>query len=89
MSTGEIIVLSLIVWNVIGAFILIPITLKDDCRGFTYTYIEIDALNPIYIYQHTSCNIFGTILLTILVNLLCPIVTICYWVYKLCTVGRK
>lgn len=87
MSVGEVIALSLVVWNVFGFFILLPIML----RGNTYwsEYIEIDVLNPIYIYQHTNCNIFGTICLTILVNLLCPIATICYWVYKLCTVGRK
>ena len=88
MSTVEIIVLSLVVWHVIGAFILIPIMLRDDTYWNDY-YIEIDVLNPIYIYQHTSCNIFGTIFLTILVNLLCPTATICYWGYKLCTVGRR
>ena len=87
MSVGGIIALSLIVWNIFGAFILLPVILKGN--NYWDEYIEMDVLNPIYIYEHTNCNIFGTICLTILVNLLCPIATICYWVYKLCTVGRK
>lgn len=87
MSVGGIIALSLVVWNIFGAFILLPIILRGN--NYWDEYIEMDTLNPIYIYEHTNCNIFGTICLTILVNLLCPIVSICYWFYKLCTVGRK
>ena len=87
MSVGGIIALSLVVWNVMGFFILLPIILKEN--NYWDQYIEMNTLNPIYIYEHTSCNIFGTICLTILVNFLCPIVSICYWFYKLCTIGRK
>jgi hypothetical protein len=53
-----------------------------DCEGFEY-------VNPIWIYQHYRVNIFGCVLLTVVYNLLCPIGSIIYWLYKLCTVGRR
>ena len=45
--------------------------------------------NPEHIYKHNRLNVFGTIMLTIFYNLLSPGVALCYWFYKLCTVGRK
>ena len=45
--------------------------------------------NPKWIYNHTKTNWFGTIFLTILANLVFGPTALCYWFYKLCTVGRK
>lgn len=45
--------------------------------------------NPKWIYNHTKTNWFGTICLTILVNVVFGPSALCYWFYKLCTVGRK
>ena len=83
MNTGELIIL-LVAWNVIGGMCsLVP---ADKCSLFgTFSY-----LNPIFLYDyHSNLNWFGVILLTLFYNLLCPVATIIYWFYKLCTVGRK
>ena len=45
--------------------------------------------NPKWIYNHTKTNWFGTICLTILVNAIFGPTALCYWFYKLCTVGRR
>lgn len=46
-------------------------------------------VNPFVIYKNISMNWFGVILLTVLLNISFPLVSICYWFYKLVTVGRK
>ena len=46
-------------------------------------------INPINVYRLNEVNVFGCILLTILGNIMFPYYAICYWFYKLCTVGRK
>ena len=48
-----------------------------------------DFFNPCWIYNHVRVNIIGCILLTIFVHILCPIFAIGYWIYKICTIGRK
>ena len=48
-----------------------------------------EFVNPKWIYQNYRVNIFGCIFLSVLFSLFCPIGTIIYWIYKLCTVGRK
>ena len=45
--------------------------------------------NPCFIYRHTKTNWFGTIVLTIVINAMMLVIAICYWFYKLCTVGRR
>ena len=45
--------------------------------------------NPKWIYNHTKTNWFGTALLTILANVAFGPAALCYWFYKLCTVGRR
>lgn len=64
------------------AFISCPIGIAFDANGFEF-------LNPIVIYKNIKVNIFGTILITILLNTILAPYAICYWMYKVCTVGRK
>lgn len=45
--------------------------------------------NPKWIYNHTKTNWFGTTFLAILANMAFGPSALCYWFYKLCTVGRK
>ena len=45
--------------------------------------------NPKWIYNNTKTNWFGTTFLTILANVAFGPSALCYWFYKLCTVGRK
>lgn len=45
--------------------------------------------NPKWIYNHTKTNWFGTFFLAILANAAFGPAALCYWFYKLCTVGRE
>lgn len=45
--------------------------------------------NPKWIYRNTKTNWFGTICLAILANVAFGPAALCYWFYKLCTVGRE
>ena len=46
-------------------------------------------LNPITIYKTTNVNVLGCIALTLLYHLVFIWYAPFYWIYKLCTVGRK
>lgn len=46
-------------------------------------------LNPIAIYKNIKVNVFGCMLLTVLGNVFFIWIAPFYWIYKLCTVGRK
>lgn len=80
MSIGMFVVL-IIAWSVFG-FVLANIFIYSEGLGFEY-------VNPIWIYKTFRVNYFGAAVCCILFNLLSPIGSICYWFYKLCTVGRK
>jgi len=53
-----------------------------NCGGFEF-------VNPNWIYRNYRVNKFGAIFLSILFGLFCPIGTVIYWIYKLCTAGRR
>lgn len=74
----------LAVWSIIAFCFLLHEAgdLPFGAEGFEF-------VNPIYIYKHCRVNVFGAILLTILFSLICPFGTVGYWIYKLCTIGRK
>ena len=73
-------------WNLTGLIFFSIFCTETSINGGT---IEWENLNPKYIYERFCVNWFGAIFLTLIVNLLCPIVSIIYWFYKLCTVGRR
>lgn len=54
----------------------------SDVEGFEF-------MNPLWWYRNYSVNLFGAVICSLGFNILCPIGAICYWFYKLCTVGRK
>lgn len=70
-------------WNVSGLFAF-AITQK-----ITNTILIEDMIAPWGVYKHMDVNWFGAIVLTLVFNLLCPIISIGWWFYWLCTVGRK
>jgi len=74
----------LIIWIVLGGmFSFLPYENYSLFGSFEY-------LNPLFLYDyHSKLNWFGTICLALFYNLLCPLITIAYWFYKLCTVGRR
>jgi hypothetical protein len=45
--------------------------------------------NPITIYKHYEVNYFGCFFLTLLLHIIFPLPAPFFWLYKLCTVGRK
>ena len=75
---------ALIIWTIFTTFIWF-ICLCECAFNWGFQWI-----NPRYIYQNVQVNWFGCIVLTILAHLAAgPIISIIYWFYKLCTVGRK
>ena len=76
-------IIGVVIWSALG-FILVICSngTLNETNGFEY-------VNPKWIWEHYQVNIFGCLCLSILFNLLNPLGTICYWFYKLCTVGRK
>lgn len=55
-------------------------------------YIEganFSFVNPMVIYKKIKVNWFGAWFLAIVFNIMLPAVAIPYWIYKICTVGRK
>ena len=71
-----------VIWNLMGVvFLLVWVNMST-------LYLS-EILNPVKLYKEYKVNIFGLILLTLFINLLCPLYTIGFWFYKLCTVGRK
>ena len=77
MVWWEIFLYITIVWNFLG--FMIGLFLDDWYK-----------INPKEIWrQYCNINIFGCVVLSTVLNLLCPIVSIFYWFYKLCTIGRR
>lgn len=65
----------IIVWTLIA--------LCDD-GGIGFSYV-----NPVVIYNNVKVNWLGATLLSIILNIAFPIISIPYWIYKLCTIGRR
>ena len=53
-----------------------------DVEGFEF-------VNPAWWYHNYKVNIFGAIVCALGFTVLNPFITLGYWFYKLCTVGRK
>lgn len=70
-------------WIAINIICLL-IVIFTSTEGINFSFV-----NPIVIYKNLKVNWFGVILLTIIFNVFFPIIAIPYWIYKLCTVGRK
>lgn len=76
------VIFCLMVWSICGVIILGLLGVVDKFDDFSF-------MNPIKIYKTYRVNYFGAALICIIYNLLCPIGSIGYWFYKLCTFGRK
>lgn len=75
-------------WNIFG--FIIYITIQVEATYHTDDYL---LLNPCDVYNRWNVNYFGCALLTIIFNLLCPVLSIIYWICKfmkfICTVRRR
>lgn len=75
------------IWHILGLALLCVFCVEEDFYG--NEKLELENLNPKCIHKRFRVNWFGVICLALVINLLCPIASILYWFYKLCTVGRK
>jgi hypothetical protein len=57
--------------------------------GFAIDSCGFEFVNPIFLYNRFKVNWFGAFFLAIIFNLLTFPFAIVYWIYKICTVGRK
>jgi hypothetical protein len=80
--------LVIFIWSIIGGSILVRLR---DCRtaGAIYMADGWEFVNPIHVYKYNKVNWFGAIVVATIYNAFCPIGAVCYWCYKICTVGRK
>ena len=69
-------------WSLCSTLFLVIVGVLDKFDDYSF-------LNPIKIYKTYHVNYFGAALICIVYNFLCPIGSIGYWFYKLCTFGRK
>ena len=75
-------------WSVAGGFILAVAHCAQSGGAIDMAY-GWEFVNPIHIYKYNKVNWFGVIIVALVYNALCPIGSICYWLYKLCTIGRE
>ena len=82
----------LFLWSLFGFFILSGmkiIAASADLTGAVRESEGLEFINPLFIYKHSKVNWFGALVLALFYSMLCPIGTLCYWFYKICTIGRK
>ena len=82
------IILGVCIWNLVGFVAWIILGNCFDIQVIKYSF-GIEFVNPLIIYKQTRVNWFGAILLAVIYGVMCPVATFVYWLYKLCTVGRK
>ena len=76
------IIFCLMVWSLGGAIFL-------GIGGVLSEFDDFSFMNPIKIYKTYKVNYLGAAFICIIYNLLCPVGSVGYWIYKICTVGRK
>lgn len=77
----------LVFWHICGFVLLVCMAMFDgsptnEADGFEFC-------NPVWLYNQYRVNYFGAGFLALLLNLVCPVCSLGYWVYKLCIVGRR
>ena len=83
-------ILSFFAWNVLGGLLgTIPMVCYAGPKGAIAQSEGLEFVNPVFVYKHNRVNWFGAIMVAFAYGLICPIATLIYWFYKLCTVGRK
>ena len=76
----------LMFWSILGLLVICLCSKRID---YGMGVENFNAFNPCWVYDNFSVNYFGCIMLTLIINLACPIGSIIYWFYKLCTIGRR
>lgn len=86
--------LAILAWSITGGIILMVARVARVVqRGAGASAMAMadgwEFVNPIHIHKYNKVNWFGTFIVALIYNALCPIGSVCYWFYKLCTIGRK
>lgn len=76
------IIVILIVWSALGCIPCGIWSMSNATDG-------LELCNPGWMHVFYKVNWFGAILLALIFNALCPLGAAGYWIYKLCTVGRR
>jgi hypothetical protein len=82
----------LIMWSMVGIilwFFMILIAQENSLTGAVGMSEGFEFVNPLFVYKHNKVNWFGALIIALFYSALCPIGAICYWLYKICTIGRK
>jgi hypothetical protein len=69
-------------WLVVQCIVGVLINCAWVCQNLTF-------LQPNIIYHNTKLNYFGVGVVCLALNLFYLPMALCYWFYKLCTVGRR
>lgn len=56
---------------------------------YNWCCYNFNLLQPNIIYHNTKLNYFGVGVVCLALNLFFLPIALCYWFYKLCTVGRR
>jgi hypothetical protein len=72
----------LVIWAIINAFALFIIFVLF-LEGANFSFV-----NPKVIYNSIKVNWFGAYFLAVVLNIIFPVISILYWLYKVCTIGR-
>lgn len=85
-----------ILWSIIGFGVWLVVAMNIQSKslhgrnkGVLCKTSRFEFLDPRYIYKYNRVNYFGAAMVCLLYNLICPLMSIIYWFYKLCTVGRS
>lgn len=78
----------ILAWSLVGGFVL-AIASSLQNKGVINMSDGWEFVNPIHVYKYNKVNWFGAIIVALIYNVLCPIGSVCYWFYKLCTIGRE
>ena len=81
-------IIVLLVWHIFGGLFLLIVWVNKlrPCD-------DNNLLSPVWIYDEWELNYFGTGVVCLIFNLLCPIFSVFWWSCKfikfICTVGRR
>ena len=82
MTSCEIIISVAVLWHLLGLYICLLWLDHSVADGW-------ELCNPYWVHTYyTSVNWFGACVLSFAFAVLCPLMAVGYWFYKLCTVGR-
>ena len=77
-----IIICESILWLIVQTIVGTMISHSWICYGLSF-------LRPDVIYHNAKLNYFGVGIVCLALNLFFLPMALCYWFYKLCTVGRR